>query len=199
MVNGSWRRLQEARIRGVESKPMKILLLRHASPVWGRTDIPYDIPPGPPLSPQGEKEAEALARFVKAQGVVKLYTSPFERAACTASIISSLNGIPCMEDQRLTEWNEDNEADTQVRRRMASIFADAVRESAEAGPIGLVTHGGPVGFLLQELKIDPEKMAFHSKLFDGPNLLPPAGAWKAEQEAGEDRWNLTLEFVPKVS
>ena len=32
------------------------------------TNIPYDIHPGPPLSPKGEKEAEALAEFLKAAG-----------------------------------------------------------------------------------------------------------------------------------
>jgi len=177
---------------------LKIFLLRHATPQWGRNDIPYDIPPGSPLSPQGEQEAEALARFVQGQGVVKLYTSPFERAAGTARIISSRNGIPCVEDARLAEWNETNEPDTLVRQRMASIFSEVVKESAGIGPIGLVTHAGPVTFLLQELKIDPDVLARHRKMFDVPNPLPPAGAWKAETGAEGETWKLNLEFVPVV-
>ena len=63
---------------------------------------------------------------------------------------------------------------------MASIFGDVARESARIGPIGLVTHAGPVTFLLQELQIDPDELAVYRKSFDGPNPLPPAGAWKAE-------------------
>jgi len=178
---------------------LKILLLRHASPEWNRTDIPYDIPPGPPLSLKGEKEAEALAAFLKSQGVVKLYYSPFERSARTAQVISALNGIPCVEDKRLSEWREVDEMETQVRERMSSIFDRAARESAAIGPIGLVTHAGPVALLLQELDIDPDVLALHRKMFDGPNPLPPAGAWKAEQDPSEESWNLKLEFTPKVS
>ena len=44
---------------------MKIFLLRHASPNLDRRDIPYDIHPGPELLPKGEKEAQALAEFLK--------------------------------------------------------------------------------------------------------------------------------------
>ena len=82
---------------------MKIFLVRHASPDWTRTDIPYDIPPGPPLSPKGEKEAAALAEYLKSEGVVKLYYSPFERSASTAKIVSAANGIPCSEERGLWE------------------------------------------------------------------------------------------------
>ncbi len=178
---------------------MKILLLRHASPEWERTDIPYDIPPGPPLSLKGEKEAEVLAAFLKAQGVVKLYYSPFERSTRTARVISTLNGIDCIEDKRLSEWRSIDERETQVRERMLSIFERAAQESVEIGPIGLVSHGGPVAALLQALGIDPDELASHRKLFDGPNPLPPAGAWKAEQIPGDDTWNFNLEFIPKVS
>jgi broad specificity phosphatase PhoE len=182
-----------------ETSIMKILLLRHATPEWNRTDIPYDIPPGPPLSIKGEKEAEALAAFLKTQGVVKLYYSPFERSLRTARVISTLNGIDCTEDKRLSEWRASDELETQVRERMSSIFERAAKESVEIGPIGLVSHGGPVAALLQALGIDPDELALHRKLFDGPNPLPPAGAWKAEQIPGEDTWNFKLEFIPKVS
>jgi broad specificity phosphatase PhoE len=178
---------------------MKILLLRHATPDQTGTDIPYDIPPGPPLSLKGEKEATALAYFVSEQGVVKLYHSPFERAARTAQVISDVNGIPLEEDQRLVEWREETESGVQVRERMAAIFAFAAKESAQIGPIALVTHAGPVTFLLQELNIDPAELAMYRKMFDVPNPLPPAGAWKVEPGTNPNCWNLSLEFIPKVS
>ena len=34
-----------------------LYLARHATPDWNMRDIRYDIPPGPPLVPQGEEEA----------------------------------------------------------------------------------------------------------------------------------------------
>jgi broad specificity phosphatase PhoE len=175
---------------------MKIFLIRHATPDWNRKDIPYDIPPGPPLSSKGEEEAEALAGFLKTQGVVKLYYSPFERAARTAQVISDTLGIARVEEARLGEWREVAEKGSQVRQRMRVVFDLAARESAEIGPIGLVTHAGPVAFLLQELNIDPDELALYRKSFDGPNPLPPAGAWKAEPDSREGCWNLKLDFIP---
>ena len=77
-----------------EQNMTKIYLVRHASPDLTLQHIPYDIHPGPPLSPKGEKESEALAEFLNAQGVAKLYYSPFARSARTAEIISARSGIP---------------------------------------------------------------------------------------------------------
>ena len=37
-----------------------------------RTDIRYDIPPGPPLTAQGEAEASKLGEFLKNAGVSKI-------------------------------------------------------------------------------------------------------------------------------
>ncbi len=109
---------------------MKVFLIRHASPDWERRDIPYDIHPGPMLTPRGEKEAEALAVFLKRQGLVKLYHSPFERAARTARIVAGLNGIPAVEEPGLAEWRAVDEAESRVRLRMVSIFQQAARESS---------------------------------------------------------------------
>jgi len=177
---------------------MKVFLVRHATPDWNRTDIPYDIPPGPPLSPKGEMEAEALAKFLKSQGVVKLYYSLFERSARTAQIVSSINGIENVEENRLIEWRELSETETKVSSRMKAVFDDAARESAEIGPIGLVSHGGPVAFLLQELGIDREELASYRKKFDRNNPMPPAGVWEAEWNDENNSWNLNLRFMPSV-
>ncbi len=178
---------------------MKIFLARHARPDWDRKDIPYDILPGPALLPQGEKEAQALAEFLKSEGVAKLYYSPFERSASTAKIVAAINGIPCIEEKGLSEWRGVDESETQVRERMQRIFEWAAKESEEAGPIGLVSHGGPIELLLLALGMDKEELAPYRKKFDTTNPLPPAGAWKVEQVHGEDRRKFQLAFVPKVS
>lgn len=177
---------------------MKIFLIRHATPDWHRRDIPYDILPGPMLTAKGEKEAEALAAFLNSQDVTKLYHSPFERAARTAIIASGINGIPCVEEARLTEWRGRDETESDVRARMKAVFEDACAEAAQAGPIGLVSHGGPIGALLQELGIDAAELASYRTKFDTTNPLPPAGAWEVVPNGRENSWNLHLTFIPSV-
>ena len=191
--------LQEERERSVLVS-MKIFLIRHATPDWNRTDIPYDIFPGPPLTPKGEKEAEALAAYLKSEGVGKLYHSPFARAAKTAQIISAINHIPCVEESRLAEWRMQEEAEIQVRRRMKGIFDQSLVEVTGMGSIGLVSHGGPIGALLQELGIDPNELAVYRTRFDTTNPLPPAAAWRVERKDGKNSpWNFRLEFIPSLT
>ncbi|HXQ35120.1 MAG TPA: histidine phosphatase family protein, partial [Anaerolineales bacterium] len=137
----------------------KIFLVRHASPDWNLRHIPYDIHPGPPLSPKGEQEAEALAEFLEAQGTVKLYHSPFERSTRTAQIISTNNNIPSMEEKRLAEWREVDEMGDKVSERMSLVFDEISRESAGIGPIGLVSHGGPIAFLLLALGMEKDQLS----------------------------------------
>lgn len=178
---------------------MKIFLVRHATPDWSRKDIPYDIHPGPMLAPKGEKEAEALAEFLKSEGVVQIYYSPFERGAGTARIVSATNGIPAVEETGLREWRVIDEPEAHVRQRMASVFERIARESAAIGPIALVSHGGPIGLLLQELGIDKNELASYRRRFDTTNPLPPAGAWKVEKMDGEEKLNFRLVFTPKAN
>ena len=175
---------------------MKIFLIRHARPDWDRKDIPYDIVPGPALLLQGEKESRALGEFLKSENVARLYYSPFERAARTAKIVALANGIPCFEEKRLAEWRLADEAEALVRKRARSIFEDAARESEQLGPIGLVSHGGPIALLLLELGIDKDVLAPYRKMFDTTNPLPPAGAWKVEKIRDDELWLFQLAFTP---
>lgn len=177
----------------------KIFLVRHATPDLSLKDIPYVIHPGPPLSPKGEQEAESLAEFLGAQGVVKLYYSPFERGSRTAHIVSMRNGIPGMEDKRLTEWRSEDETGEQVSERMSLIFDEALKESADIGPIGLVSHGGPIALLLLALGMEKDKLAQFKRKFDSANPLPPAGVWAVEWDDEVKIWNLDLSFVPSTS
>ncbi len=178
---------------------MKLFLVRHATPDWGHNDIPYDIPPGPALSPKGETEAKALAAYLKSEGVVKLYCSPFARGAGTARIVSGINEMPCAEDKDLTEWREVDEPEAHVRERMISIFERVVKESEEVGSIGLVSHGGPIALLLLELGINKDELASYRRKFDTSNPLPPAGVWKIEKDSDDEHWNFQLAFIPNVS
>jgi broad specificity phosphatase PhoE len=178
---------------------MKIFLVRHATPDWEHNDIPYDIQPGPRLSPKGEREAESLANFLRSQGVVRLFYSPFERGARTAQIVATTNGIPCVEEEGLAEWPMDAEPEIHVRQRMASVFGRAARQSAELGPVGLVSHGGPIALLLLELGMNQEALAPYRTMFDTTNPLPPAGAWKVEGYPDDGRLDFQLVFTPRAS
>ena len=174
----------------------KIFIVRHASPDWNLKHIPYAIHPGPPLSPKGEQEAEALAEFLKAQGVVKLYYSPFERSTRTAQIVSSHNGIPCVEELRLTEMRSRDEKGDKVSERMSLVFDEIAKESAVVGPIALVSHGGPIAFLLLALGMEKDELSALRKRFDSSNPLPPAGVWAVEWNDINKSWNLDLVFTP---
>ncbi len=190
---------QQNRERRVKLRHMKIFLIRHASPDWERRDIPYDIHPGPMLTAKGEKEAEALAEFLKSQDLAKLYYSPFERAAKTARIVAALDGIPAVEEPGLAEWRAVDEPESHVRLRMLSVFHQAARESKEIGPTGLVSHGGPIALLLQELGMPRDELSKYRTMFDTTNPLPPAGVWLVEQTPEAERWMFEFVFRPVSS
>lgn len=177
----------------------KIFLVRHATPDWNLKHIPYDIHPGPPLSLKGEQEAEALAAFLKAQGAVKLYYSPFERSARTAQIVSTRNKIPSMEEIRLAEWRAVDEKESKLSERMSLVFDEISRESADIGPIALVSHGSPIAFLLLALGMKKDQLTEFRKKFDGSNPLPPAGVWAVEWNEEDKTWDLNLTFIPSTN
>ena len=177
---------------------MTIFLVRHARPDWDRRDIPYDLLPGPGLLPQGEQEAEALAAFLKSEGVVKLYYSPFERSAKTAKIAAAVMDVPCIEEAGLAEWRASEEDEIKLQGRMLQVFERAANESIGIGPIGLVTHGGPIASLLMTLGMHKEEIAPYRKMFDTTNPLPPAGAWKVERVSDKEQWRFQLAFLPGV-
>ena len=149
------------------------------------------------LTLKGEQEAEALAEFLKSQGLVKLYYSPFERAAKTAQIVAARNGITAVEEPGLTEWRMANEQESRVRQRMVTIFQQAAQESRDGGPTGLVSHGGPIALLLEELGIQHHELAKYRTKFDTTNPLPPAGVWEVEKRADEETWRFGLVFWPE--
>jgi broad specificity phosphatase PhoE len=172
-----------------------IYLIRHASPDWDRTDIPYDIPPGPPLTPKGKQEAQALGVFLENAGVKKLYYSPLERSAHTAQIVAAVAKVPAVEQAGLAEWRT-GETDTEIRARFWPLLESSIAESAQVGPVGLVTHGGPVAYLLKQLSIDPARLEKYRKMFDHANPLPPAGVWAVQRNSSTETWDLELIFTP---
>ncbi len=171
-----------------------IYLTRHASPDRSRTDLPYHLLPGPPLTQQGILEAQELGCFFLSAGVRSIITSPLERCLHTARIAAEIAGIPFSLEPALKEWLPE-EKTVDVRERLRPVLATACQASLEASPVALISHGGPIGVLLQELGMTPETLT-RLRIYDYGNPLPPAAAWLAERNEAEQLWKLSLAFIP---
>jgi broad specificity phosphatase PhoE len=172
----------------------RVYIARHATPDWSRSDLPYHLPPGPPLIEQGEAEARALADFLQAAGVARIYSSPLERCAHTARIVSELSGADLFVLPQLQEWQPGENGD-QVVERILPYFQRAAEESGAGAPVALIIHGGPIAFLLMELGL-PKEEVDRMRTFDRQNPVPPAGAWLAQRSNSEEDWQLCLAFTP---
>lgn len=173
---------------------MIIYLIRHALPDWTCKDIPYHQPPGPPLTQQGIQEAERLGGYLEQAGVQRLFASPLERALHTAQIVSQIMGVPYEIQDGLIEW-QPGDTEEVVTRRIWPVFELASQLSREVGPVGLVTHGGPIAMLLQALGMSAQTLAAQ-RVFDHSNPLPTAGVWKVSQNGNLHSWDLQLDFQP---
>ena len=171
-----------------------IFLARHATPDWSRRDIRYDVPPGPPLVPDGETEAAKLGEFLRAAGVTKVYASPLERTRRTAEIVGEVSGAPVEEQSAIAEYRREEDEAT-VRTRMLTAWQAIVDESRRNGPIAIVSHGGPVRVLLEHFGVDHDELWHYRRQFDHQNPLPPAGVW-AVTINGDEQPHLELAFSP---
>jgi broad specificity phosphatase PhoE len=172
-----------------------IYLIRHATPDWTRTDIPYHLPPGPPLTTKGEDEAARLGLFLKQSGVASIFTSPLERARRTAEIVTAIIGVPTQLDDGLTELQPGEEV-VAVRARIEPVWEKAGRLSQQDGPVALVTHGGPIAIWLETLGMPKATIDAYRLKFDRNNPVPPGGAWKATCITPQSNWALSLAFIP---
>jgi broad specificity phosphatase PhoE len=173
-----------------------VYLIRHATPDWNRTDLPYAVMPGPPLTPQGVDEAMQLGYFLREAGVSQILTSPFERAVHTARIAAGVAGVPIEQEEGLAEWRPGEDV-ASIRARVWPTWEQACALSQQAGPVALITHGGPISVLLEGLGLAKDVLEQHKRRFDRNNPLPPAGVWKATLPAPGAAWDLQLAFLPE--
>jgi broad specificity phosphatase PhoE len=171
-----------------------IFLIRHASPDWDMPDIPYHIPPGPPLTAIGRKEAFQLGLFLNQEGVSQLFSSPLERCSQTAEIAASCSRARVEIHTGLGELLPGESHDS-ILSRMWGVFEYAIKIGSLSERVGLVTHGGTISVLLRALGMDEDKLKQYS-IFDHANPVPPAGAWRVEQSGTRQPWEFSLAFVP---
>jgi probable phosphoglycerate mutase len=173
-----------------------IYLVRHATPDWSRTELPYDIPPGPPLTATGEAEAASLGEFLREAQVYRLYVSPLARSLRTAEIAGAIAGKSVEVMESIAEWRR-GESETEVLARFTPFWSNICEESANNGPIAVVTHGGPIRLMLGHLKLESAEIDFYRKQFDRDNPVPPAGAWRILRTSPQAQWQITLAFTPQ--
>jgi broad specificity phosphatase PhoE len=174
---------------------MIVFLARHATPDWSRTDIPYHLPPGPPLTAEGEREARLLGSFLRQNNVCRILASPLERCWRTGEIAAREAGVPVEVDTRLAEWLP-HEKDSDVLARLWPAWAQAAELCPNGGALALVTHGGPIGVLLAELGLEARVLTEFRRRFDRNNPVPPAGVWRATRARPDGAWALELVFNP---
>lgn len=86
---------------------MKIYFTRHGETEWNSRNIICGIT-DIDLSPNGEKQAEALGERIKSERpqIARIITSPMKRAVHTSEIISGITGIPVTDaENALREWD----------------------------------------------------------------------------------------------
>jgi broad specificity phosphatase PhoE len=172
-----------------------IYLARHATPDWTRSDIRYDVPPGPDLVPQGEAEAAQLGEFLRRAGVTRIFASPLVRTHRTAGIAGAIAGATVAIDEAVIEYSHaDN--DQIVYDRFWPRFETLFAEAATHGPVAIVTHGGPVRVMLDRLGLPQEELWHYRRQFDHQNPLAPAAAWELTRPAAGHPWQMRLTFSP---
>jgi probable phosphoglycerate mutase len=158
-------------------------LVRHATPDWARIDLRYDIPPGPPLTAQGEQEAVKLGEFLRDAQITGIVTSPLDRALRTAELAGQQVPLVPTVDEAIAEWRR-GEPETEVLARFLPVIQSGLHRSRIAGPLVFVTHGGPIRILLQYFGLPQAEVDFYRRQFDRDNPLPPSGVWRIAQTAG---------------
>lgn len=83
---------------------MELVLVRHAEPVRV-TDS--DGPANPPLTERGRRQAEAVARWLAAEGPDALYASTQRRALETADALGRITGLEVRAEAGVAEYDRD--------------------------------------------------------------------------------------------
>jgi broad specificity phosphatase PhoE len=135
-------------------------------------------------------------------GIQRLYSSPLQRCLETAQIAGEAARLESILDNRLIEWQPGEDSVT-VQTRMVEALESALQNhlptsSANSVSIGLISHGGPIGVLLEWLGMKPAELDAY-RIYDHKNPLPPAAVWQASRVDQANPWVMGLDFLPDVT
>ena len=82
---------------------MELLLVRHALPL--RVEREDGMPADPPLSDEGQRQAERLARWLEGERIDAIYASPLQRALETAQPLAKSRGIALRIEPGVVEFD----------------------------------------------------------------------------------------------
>lgn len=146
-----------------------LYLIRHARSTWnaqGRWQGQAD----PPLDEIGLKQALALAKHLRNEPLLAVYSSPLHRARQTAEVVAAEHGLHAVLDDRLKERNvgqwsgltevqvreqfpdhfkvgwwlqgpPGGESQVDLNARTVAVFAEVLAAHPE-GSVAVVSHGG---------------------------------------------------------
>jgi 2,3-bisphosphoglycerate-dependent phosphoglycerate mutase len=154
--------------------PLDVLLVRHAEPMpIGTPEIHDD---DRPLTDAGRSAADELAAELDGWELTAIYSSPYERAVETVTVLAERRGLPVqliddLRERRLSpqlhdEWRVTlerswNDADFELpggesgrtAQRRAIAILDLLRtRHADGGRIVLGSHGNLISLILQALQ-----------------------------------------------
>jgi 2,3-bisphosphoglycerate-dependent phosphoglycerate mutase len=164
----------------------ELFLVRHAAPDR-TTGVPYNIVPGPPLTPAGHQEAVQAAHWLKGRGIEQVFCSPFTRTRSTAEAVADALELEVALVEKLGE-GAPGETLPQVRARVAELVDQL--EDTPLRRVALVTHGACVQGVLQHTTRDAIDLTNHR--YDFGNCSPTAGIWHGVKEGGVWRWELAF-------
>jgi broad specificity phosphatase PhoE len=168
----------------------ELYLVRHATPDRSIV-MPYNVLPGPPLTPAGQQEAEQTARWLADRHVEHLLASTFARARATAEALSDAVGLPVTFVDALREGGPGENME-QIRARVAELLAQI--EDSPLQRVALVSHGACIRALLQHTTDNRIDLAGH--IYDNGNCTPAAGVWRGVRGDGGWKWDLAFRPVP---
>lgn len=99
---------------------MELILVRHALPL--RVHRPDGAPADPPLSPQGRSQAEVLARWLTAETIDEIYTSPLRRARETAEPLAAIRGLRPRVEPGVSEFDAEASSYVPLEELKAADF-----------------------------------------------------------------------------
>jgi probable phosphoglycerate mutase len=90
----------------------EIVLVRHGASADAVAGVPFPLLDGrsdPPLSPDGERQAVAVAERLAGENIARLFITPLRRTAATAAPLAAAAGLDCtvvedLAEVRLGDW-----------------------------------------------------------------------------------------------